>query len=54
MNFKNSDDTYSTMEVNNVKLLGFNNETIGKLNMLQKVLTYKPNEAIARSSSRCK
>ena len=49
MNFKNPDGTYSTMEVNNVKLLGFNNETIGKLNMLQKVLTYKPNmqEAIA-------
>ena len=49
MNFKNSDGTYSTMEVNNVKLLGFNNETTGKLHMLQKVLTYKPNmqEAVA-------
>ena len=49
MNFKNPDGTYSTMEVNNVKLLGFNNETIGKLSMLQKVLTYKPNmqEAVA-------
>ena len=49
MNFKNSDGTYSTMEVNNIKLLGFNNETTGKLHMLQKVLTYKPNmqEAVA-------
>jgi hypothetical protein len=49
MNFKNPDGTYSTMEVNNVKLLGFNNETTGKLHMLQKVLTYKPNmqEAVA-------
>ena len=49
MNFKNPDGTYSTMEVNNIKLLGFNNETTGKLHMLQKVLTYKPNmqEAVA-------
>ena len=49
MNFKNPDGTYSTMEVNNVKLLGFDNQTTGKLHMLQKVLTYKPNmqEAVA-------
>ena len=49
MTFKNADGEISTMEVNNTKLLGFNNTTIGKLSMLQKVLTYKPNmqEAIA-------